>query len=353
MAAERAIQEPEVSRARRLELPVVGCRPAGRDFVWLVLAAPPDWRSLPGQFVNVLCESDAREVRDSEGRALDEGGGLRKGASPAAPASGSHKWPAEADEWPQATGLELSGRRAFGRRPYSVARVERRGRQVRLHLLVQVKGPGSRFLGSRPVGSAVDLVGPLGTHFTAPADGRMCVLVSGGCGLAPIFGLAEWLAEAGWRVVNLFGATTREAMPLEFSETPRATGEQLEETAAATEFAAPGITMFLATDDGSAGFRGPVTDALEKYLDGAGRSEPAALYGCGPEAMLKRLAVLAAERELPCEISLERHMGCGIGVCLSCVAKRRDAASDRGWTYRLTCRDGPVMDAHEILWDDA
>jgi dihydroorotate dehydrogenase electron transfer subunit len=88
-------------------------------------------------------------------------------------------------------------------------------------------------------------------------------------------------------------------------------------------------------------------------LDGVGRGEPAALYGCGPKAMLKRLAEIAAERGLACEISLERHMGCGIGVCLSCVAKRRDPGDPRGWTYRLTCRDGPVMDAHEILWDDA
>jgi dihydroorotate dehydrogenase electron transfer subunit len=177
--------------------------------------------------------------------------------------------------------------------------------------------------------------------------------VSGGCGLAPIFGLAEWLAEAGRRVVNLFGAATLDAMPLSFSDRPRPAGDRLEETAAAKEFAFRGATTFLATDDGSAGFRGPVTAALETYLDGPGRGEPAALYGCGPKAMLKCLAQIAAERELPCEISLERHMGCGVGVCLSCVAKRRDAGAPRGWTYRLTCRDGPVMDAHEILWDDA
>jgi len=333
MAARRATADTDVSRARRLELPVVGRRPAGRDFVWLVLDAPPDWLSLPGQFVNILCESDAREARASEGRVLDE-----------------------AEGWPEATGLELGGRRAFGRRPYSIARVECRGRQVRLYLLVQVKGPGSRFLGSRPVGSAVDLVGPLGTYFTAPAEDRLPVLVSGGCGLAPIFGLAEWLAEAGRRVVNLFGAATLEAMPLDFSEPPRPTGPGapgLEEAASANAFAFRGATTFLATDDGSAGFRGPVTAALETFLDGPGRGEPAALYGCGPKAMLKRLAEIAAERGLACEISLERHMGCGIGVCLSCVAKRRDPGDPRGWTYRLTCRDGPVMDAHEILWDDA
>ena len=330
MAATRATRGTDVSQARRLELPVVDCRPAGRDFVWLVLDAPPDWRSLPGQFVNVLCESDAREARASEGRVLDESEG-----------------------WPEASGLELGGRRAFGRRPYSIARVERRGRQVRLHLLVQFKGPGSRFLGSRPIGSAVDLVGPLGTHFTAPAEDRLPVLVSGGCGVAPIFGLAEWLAAAGKRVVNLFGAVALDAMPLDFSEPPRPTGDRVEEAASANEFAFRGVTTFLATDDGSAGFHGPVTAALETFLDGVGRGETVALYGCGPKAMLKRLAEIAAKRGIACEISLERHMGCGIGVGLSCVAWRRDAASDRGWTYRLTCRDGPVMDAHEILWDDA
>jgi len=332
MSAGKAVEEPRRAGgpARRLDLAVADRRPAGRDFVWLALSAPPDWQSLPGQFVNVRCESDARQVRASEGRPLDD-----------------------AAEWPQATGLELSGRRALVRRPYSIARLERRGGQVRLHLLVQVKGPGSQFLASRPVGADVDLVGPLGTYFEPPEDDRLCILVSGGCGLAPIFGLAEWLAEAGKRVVNLFGATSAEAMPVRFSEEPRATGERIEETSAVEEFARLGVATILATDDGSAGFRGPVTAALERYLEGLEGGEKPILYGCGPEAMLRRLAEIAGKRGLACRISLERYMGCGIGVCLSCVSKRRDASNPRGWTYRLTCQEGPVVDAAEIVWDDA
>jgi len=329
MSAEKAIEEPQAG-PRRLDLAVADRRPAGRDFVWLALEAPPDWRSLPGQFVNVLCESDAREMRASEGRPLDDDA-----------------------EWPQATGLELGGRRPLGRRPYSIARVERRKGRVRVHLLVQVKGPGSAFLGSRPAGSAVDLVGPLGTHFEPPEEDRLCVLVSGGCGLAPIFGLAEALAAAGKRVVNLFGAMNVEAMPVRFAKKPSATGERLQETDAVEEFSRLGAATILATDDGSAGFRGPVTAALERHLDGLKGSEKPVLYGCGPAAMLRRLAEIAAERRLACQISLERYMGCGMGLCLSCVAKRRDASGPQGWTYRLTCQEGPVVDAGEVLWDDA
>ncbi|HUX01913.1 MAG: hypothetical protein WBD63_10090 [Phycisphaerae bacterium] len=337
MAAGKAVEEPRRAGgpARRLDLAVAERSPAGRDFVWLALSAPPDWQSLPGQFVNVRCESDARAVRASEGRSLDP------------------LTPLGAEEWPQATGLELGGRRALVRRPYSIARLERRGGQVRVHLLVQAKGPGSQFLASRPVGAAVDLVGPLGTHFEPPEGDRLCILVSGGCGLAPIFGLAEALAAAGKRVVNLFGATSTEAMPVRFAKKPRATGDHLEETSAVEEFSRLGVATILATDDGSAGFRGPVTAALERYLEGLEGGEKPVLYGCGPEAMLRRLAEIAGKRNLSCRISLERYMGCGIGVCLSCVSKRRDASKPQGWTYRLTCQEGPVVDAGEMVWDDA
>ena len=76
-----------------------------------------------------------------------------------------------------------------------------------------------------------------------------------------------------------------------------------------------------------------------------------AFYGCGPEPMLRALAGLAQRRQAPCQVSLEQFMGCGIGVCLSCVRKMRDPASEAGWTYRLTCRDGPVVDAADIVWE--
>jgi len=329
MAAETPKDESPRARPRRLALALVDCRRAGRDFAWLTLEAPPDWESLPGQFVNVLCESDPRAAAASEGRLLDDKG-----------------------EWPRTTGLEIGRRRPVVRRPYSIARVVRRGRGVRLELLVRAVGSGSRFLHSRPIGSALDVVGPLGSHFTSPADDRLCLLVGGGCGVAPIFGLADTLAAAGKACLCFFGAPSVRDMPVEFLRSPLPTEERVEMTEAVGEFAAVGVPTVLATDDGSAGFHGTVVEALGTYLERAEDGKAAALYGCGPAPMLRTLSDLAARRRWPCQVSMERFMGCGIGVCLSCAAKQRDADNPKGWTYRLTCREGPVVEGRNIIWDE-
>ncbi len=322
--------EAEVSGPRRLDLPVLDSRAAGRDFVWLTLRAPPDWASRPGQFVNVLCESDPAGSEAADGRVIE--------------------WPEGA--WPETTGLELAREWPVARRPMSIARLQRRGEDVDLVLLVRAVGRGSRFVASRPVGSALDLVGPLGTGFTPPEDDRLCVLVAGGCGLAPIFGLADHLAEAGKRCLAVFGAGAREDMPVGFLDEPRPTRDHVEISDVVAEFAESGVSTILATDDGSAGFEGTATQALRRWLEDAVPKGPLALYGCGPAPMLRDLAAVAVERDLPCQVSLERWMGCGAGLCLSCVHKRHAPASDAGWTYRLTCREGPVVDARSVVWDE-
>ncbi len=322
--------EAEVSRPRRLRLPILERRTAGRDFVWLTLRAPSDWVNLPGQFVNVLCESDLAEHAAAEGRVLEWNEGT----------------------WPQTTGLELAREWPVARRPMSIARVRRRGAEVDLMLLVREIGRGSRFVASRPVGATLDLVGPLGTGFTPPSDDRLCVVVAGGCGLAPIFGLGDYLSEAGKRCLAVFGAGTRADMPVGFLEEPRPTRDHVEMTDVVEEFAESGIRTVLATDDGSAGFEGTATQALRRWLADLAPDEPLALYGCGPAAMLRDLAAVAEAHGFPCQVSLERWMGCGAGLCLSCVHKRRDPASESGWTYRLTCREGPVVDTRTVVWDE-
>jgi len=339
----------DVSPPTRLNLPLVARRPAGRDFTRLILDAPSEWLSLPGQFVNILCESDPRAATASEGRPLDDG---------------------DAADWPQATGIELSRRWPVVRRPLSISRVRvaegsgrgeavlaksvgegSKRRRIRLELLVRTVGTGTRFLASRPVGTALDVVGPLGNHFTPPADDRTCILVGGGCGVAPLFGLADYLHALGKPVICVVGANTAAGLPLEFREPPEPTGERIAAATCVADFAGPGIRVILTTDDGSAGFRGTATEALDQYFRGDGAGSAVALYGCGPEPMLRALARLAGERRLDCQVSTEGFMGCGIGVCLSCARKRRDAASEKGWTLKLTCRDGPVVDATEIVWE--
>jgi dihydroorotate dehydrogenase electron transfer subunit len=140
-------------------------------------------------------------------------------------------------------------------------------------------------------------------------------------------------------------------MPVTYRAPPPPTHNRTEPTDLVAEFNEDAIPTVLATEDGSAGFRGMVTEALAAYLRDVWKGEHLALYGCGPTPMLVALTTIARERGLPCQVSLERFMGCGIGVCLSCATKRRDAASDKGWTFRLTCREGPVVDAADIIWD--
>jgi len=327
--AEEAMRAVEAIRPRRLDLPLLGRRLMGHRFACLTLDVPPDWLSLPGQFINILCESDAAALAASEGRDLET----------------------EEGEWPRTTGLEIARARPVVRRPYSVSRLRRQEGRARMEILVRAVGCGSKWLHARPLGATVNVVGPLGNPFTAPADDRLCLLVGGGCGVAPIFGLADYLAAQGKRCLGFFGATTADDMPVTYRSPPPATGAGVEPTDLVDEFAEDGIQTVLATEDGSAGFRGLVTEALKTYLRDVWKGEPLALYGCGPTPMLKALAEVAAERRLPCQISLERFMGCGVGLCLSCVMKRRDAASEKGWTFRLTCREGPVVDATEVLFD--
>jgi len=331
MVTESVNVHRDTSPPQRLGLAVLERRDAGRNYTRLVLAAPPAWESLPGQFVNILCESDPRAAAASERRPIewDEGG-----------------------EWPVAAGLELGrGKWPVVRRPLSISRVLRDGAGVRLEVLVRQVGPGTRFLAARPVGAPMDVVGPLGNHFTPPDDDRLCVLVGGGCGVAPIFGLADWVRQLGRQCVLILGATTLDKVPAVFRSVPVATGDAVGPCDGMADPDLGSVETILSTDDGSAGFRGTAIEAARRRLKDAGDDRPVALYGCGPERMMRALARLAERRDAPCQVSLECFMGCGIGVCLSCAAKVHDPASETGWTYRLTCRDGPVIDARDVVWE--
>jgi dihydroorotate dehydrogenase electron transfer subunit len=108
------------------------------------------------------------------------------------------------------------------------------------------------------------------------------------------------------------------------------------------DFRLAGADVYLATDDGSAGFRGFVTELLEK------NERPDHVVGCGPEPMMRALAGLARRWQVPCELSLETPMACGVGICFSCVTP---VQTESGWDYRRVCIDGPVFDATKLAWD--
>jgi dihydroorotate dehydrogenase electron transfer subunit len=200
-------------------------------------------------------------------------------------------------------------------RAFSIAR--RSGGES--HFLLEDVGPGSRRLCELRPGDRLWSAGPLGRGFAAPGDGRRAILVGGGVGIAPLAILQDCLPAP----------TT---VLLGFRDGARAQGAALLAGAQ------------LATDDGSAGYHGLVTDLLEAEI----RREPhAAVYACGPAGMLEGVRAICAREATPAQLALEAGMACGFGACFGCVVPRR------GGGYLRVCVDGPVIDAAELEHVDA
>jgi len=213
-------------------------------------------------------------------------------------------------------------------RPMAVYRSFVEDGVARVEILYKVAGRGTALLAETLPGQVVRLVGPLGQPFPelASGDGRP-LLVGGGTGVASLYELAaragERLGDAQ-KVAVLLGART---------------GEDL---MGREDFAALGVSLQVATEDGSEGRKGLVTALLSELLaQGAG----ATVYACGPTPMMRRCAELAADRGARCVVSLENNMACGFGVCLGCAAPLSSGG------FALVCRDGPTFDAAAIRWE--
>jgi len=217
------------------------------------------------------------------------------------------------------------------RRPMAVYEIlESDGEPVGFSVLVERTGKGTTLMSGMHVGDEVDVLGPLGSTFTAPADLDIeAVLVMGGVGAAPFPLFAKALVAAGYATRALIG------------------GRSSEYLLCADDFTAATVPVTLATEDGSAGHHGLVTEPLAEYLDKCDRR--VAVYSCGPTPMMRAVDDIAAARGVPHQVSLEAPMACGIGVCLSCVVPTVDEAG--GWRYRRICREGPVFDARTLFWE--
>jgi dihydroorotate dehydrogenase electron transfer subunit len=155
--------------------------------------------------------------------------------------------------------------------------------------------------------------------------------------------------------VAFCGALTRDLLPLTITSEPSTGAHGVLPALTIEEFARHGIPSVITTDDGSFGFRGLVTQALERYLDSM-PSFSRLIYTCGPEPMMKRVAAIAADRGIECQVAVERAMACGMGTCQSCCIRvlKPDPAKvplpGRDWCYRLACTDGPVFRGTDLLW---
>ena len=202
--------------------------------------------------------------------------------------------------------------------------------QAWFEMLYHVVGTGTAKLASLLAGQTVDILGPLGTGFVTGAADEDKLLVGGGIGLAPLHLLAKSLL-AQKATVHLFAG-----------------GRSREDVLCFDDIAQLGATCHAATNDGSFGEAGFVTAPLTRYLDQL--QGKATIYACGPTPMLRAVAQLAAARDVPCQVSLEGYMACGVGACLGCVAEGHNH-SQQTPDFRCVCTEGPVFDSRELKWE--
>ena len=218
------------------------------------------------------------------------------------------------------------------RRPFSVFEIVRdEGRPVAISILNKRAGRNTNVLYQLESGQHVVCLGPLGKPFTPTAD-REAWMVAGGVGLAPFATLAESLARARIDTTLFYGA--RSANELFYL----------------SGFEKLGVTLVLATEDGTRGTRARVTGPLETALAQLSGADRVMVYACGPEPMLAAVARLAQKFRQPCQVSVERVMGCGLGGCYSCVIPIRHGAGAAAHFVR-SCIGGPVFAGADVVWD--
>ena len=203
------------------------------------------------------------------------------------------------------------------RRPISICGIDKKAGTLRF--VFQVRGQGTAELAGFQPGGEIEILAPLGNGF--PLDkGKRTLLVGGGIGVPPLLGVAK---ELGENAVAVLGFRNKDAVILE------------------KDFQAAGAKVLIATDDGSYGHHGLVTDLCQDQ-------EFDCVMACGPAPMLKAVTALAQERGVPCYVSLEERMACGIGACLGCAVALLN--EDGAQYFGHVCKDGPVFESHRVAW---
>jgi dihydroorotate dehydrogenase electron transfer subunit len=209
-------------------------------------------------------------------------------------------------------------------RPFSIHNYEHEEKVSWLEFLFNVVGRGTAQLADLAVGSPIMVLAPIGRGFPPLPSGYQAIIVAGGMGIAPLFPLIVRLKAVHSSLSVLYGAKSHD--DLVCLPALRDIGD---------------IPIKITTEDGTGGEKGLVTQLLG-YEEEKGEPQKT-IYACGPEPLLHNVAVYASERNLPCWISIERWMACGVGACLSCVVKTTDG-------YQRVCCDGPIFDATDITW---
>lgn len=205
------------------------------------------------------------------------------------------------------------------RRPFSIYKSE----NERIEIFYKVVGSGTKLLSKKKTGNKIDILGPLGQGFKISPNLKRIVLLAGGMGIAPLYFLAEKLNRKD--IFILLGAENKEKiLYLEDLKNLK-------------------VKVQIATEDGSQGYKGLLSELFFHLIKK--NSQIDLVCACGPIPMLKKIAQLSLKYKIPCQVSLEQRMGCGIGVCLGCTIKGKSG-------YLRVCSDGPVFQAQQILWNN-
>jgi dihydroorotate dehydrogenase electron transfer subunit len=211
------------------------------------------------------------------------------------------------------------------RRPFSIALTH--AKESIFEVVYQVVGKGTLMMTNLIPGDVVDLLGPFGKGFQMPDRPMSCLLLGGGCGVAPLWGLAECLRRNNNRIIALLG----------FQSSDRVFGEEFFQRCCAE--------VTVTTDDGSYGLPGFVSEHLEEALS----RKIDRVFACGPPAMLRAIVPIVKKAKVKGELAWEEKMGCGFGVCLSCVVPvLKNGIIER----QRTCIEGPIFDIEEIQLND-
>lgn len=206
------------------------------------------------------------------------------------------------------------------RRPFSVASISGEN----LEIIYKAIGIGTNQMAALSAGESADIIGPLGSGFTlSRGDNTIPLLIGGGLGFAPLVILRDYFVEMGYRPALFMGAIT-----------------EAEHYYREDQMA----DLYLSSDDGSLGYHGFITDRLRLYLEDAPKEQAFVAYSCGPEPMMRVVAHICHNYGIPLELSIEREMACGIGLCQGCAIELRLPHQ----RYALVCKDGPIFNAEHL-----
>jgi dihydroorotate dehydrogenase electron transfer subunit len=209
-------------------------------------------------------------------------------------------------------------------RPFSIHNFDNDNDGSWLDFLFKIVGKGTALFAHLTVGSPIMILAPLGKGFPDPPSGHKPLIIAGGMGIAPLLPLVSRLKASPSPVAVFYGA------------------KSLKDLVCLPELLdMDNITIKITTEDGTRGEKGLVTQLLRQ--EETNSKAKIIIYACGPEPMLKAVTDFASERKVPCWVSIERRMACGVGACLSCVVTTTDG-------YRRVCSDGPTFDAKDIVW---